>query len=122
MWICFNDAFLSIVAKDCPPDHLLVRARRKGDIERVFPGAKVKESGATDYRYRAVVPRAAVAKVAAERIMSIDYGNFKNSVEDDDLHAAYSRIWGVMYGVQVKDEKQRLFGEVAGNRNLSFPF
>lgn len=100
MWICLNDAFLSIVAKDCPPDSLLVRARRKGDIERVFPGYPVRESLNTDYRYRAVVPRQVVADTIAARLQAIDYDNFKNSVADDDLHRAYARVWSVMYGLQ----------------------
>lgn len=38
MWICLNDAFLSIVAHRDKPGVLLVRARRPGDIERTFPG------------------------------------------------------------------------------------
>jgi hypothetical protein len=37
MGIFLNDAFLSIVDKDGDGTTLLVRARRKGDIERVFP-------------------------------------------------------------------------------------
>ena len=34
MWICLNNAFLSVVSKDCRPDELLVRARRKGELLR----------------------------------------------------------------------------------------
>ena len=41
MWIMLSDCFLSIVSKDCGPAELLVRARRAGDIEKVFPNAKV---------------------------------------------------------------------------------
>jgi len=41
MWIMTNNSYLSIVSKDCGPAELLVRARRAGDIERVFPDAKV---------------------------------------------------------------------------------
>ena len=37
MCLCLSDGFLSIVAKDCADDELLVRARRHGDIERTFP-------------------------------------------------------------------------------------
>lgn len=49
MWLCLNSAFLSIVFKDCAEDELLVRARRKGDIEKVFPDAKVIRSTDSDY-------------------------------------------------------------------------
>ena len=41
MWIMHSDCFLSIVSKGCGPTELLVRARRNGDIEKVFPSAKV---------------------------------------------------------------------------------
>ena len=41
MWLCLNDAFLSIVALPGHPDELLVRARIAGDIERLFPAAQV---------------------------------------------------------------------------------
>ena len=36
MWIMTNNSYLSIVSKDCGPAALLVRARRAGDIEKVF--------------------------------------------------------------------------------------
>lgn len=100
MWVCLSDSFLSIVHKDCKPHQLLVRARRKGDIEAVFPRAKVRESVYTDYRYRAVVTRNAVANALARQAMNVDYDNFKDSVEDDDLYHAYSSVWGVMYRLQ----------------------
>jgi hypothetical protein len=41
MWIMTNNSYLSIVSKDCGPAELLVRARRAGDIEKLFPDAKV---------------------------------------------------------------------------------
>jgi hypothetical protein len=95
MWICLNDAFFSIVHKECGPDELLVRARRPGDIERVFPGADVKKSTSTDYLFRAVVPRADVADALMTMAMTVDYSNFKNSVGDRRLHDAYSGFWGI---------------------------
>ena len=57
MWIMTNNAYLSIVSKDCGPAELLVRARRAGDIEKVFPNAKVTRQTDSDYLYRAVLPR-----------------------------------------------------------------
>ena len=39
MWIFQNDSFLSIVAHRDKPGMLLVRARKAGDIEAVFPEA-----------------------------------------------------------------------------------
>jgi hypothetical protein len=100
MWICLNDAFLSIVAKDCDRDHLLVRARRKGDIERVFPNAKVDRSPRGDYLYRSVILRADIAVALAEQVKNVDYNNFKDSVADDALHDAYLNTWVAMARLQ----------------------
>ena len=57
MWIMTNNSYLSIVSKDCGPAELLVRARRAGDIEKVFPNAKVTRQTGSDYLYRAILPR-----------------------------------------------------------------
>ena len=96
MWICLNDAFLSIVVDRTHPGYLLVRARRQGEIEKVFPDAIVLRNVGSDYRYRALIPRSQVALLLMERLEAIDYGNFKNSVLDVDLHDAYYQIWRTM--------------------------
>ncbi len=100
MWICLNNSFLSIVRKDCRPDELLVRARRNGDIEKAFPGAKVEKTPFADYLYRAVVPETDVQQGLAAAVTRIDYPNFKNSVKGSIIHQAYAKVWGVMYGLQ----------------------
>lgn len=100
MWIMTNNGYLSIVSKDCGPAELLVRARRAGDIEKVFPDAKVIKSAHTDYAFRAVLPRSAVKAAIASQIDNINYGNFKNSVKDTSLHAAYVSVWHAMAGLQ----------------------
>lgn len=101
MWIMMNDAFLSIVKKDCPPECLLVRARRPGDIERVF-GRRVRVTRAedADYLFRAVVPRADVEEAMDREIGRIDYDNFKSSVVNKELHDAYMGVWTNMSRVQ----------------------
>ncbi len=97
MWIFLTDSFLSIVDKgDQAGSTLLVRARRQGDIERVFPEAKVIEGAGTDYRYRARIPRSQVADAIAEAVRTIDYGNFKNQVAENDRHDAYYDVWRTM--------------------------
>lgn len=108
MWICFSDAFLSIVEPSLSDrskfnqygDVLMVRARRRGDIERVFPDAEVTRTQGRDYLWRAFLPREQVAQVIAERVTEIDYFNFKGSVEDHRLHAAYNRFWSIHSGLQ----------------------
>lgn len=102
MWLSLNNAFLSIVSKGCKADELLVRSRRKGDIERVFPAyaAKVKRTPGNDYLYRCAIKRADIATVVSEIIMGICYGNFKDSVKDKRLAKAYGAVWGVMSDLQ----------------------
>jgi hypothetical protein len=95
MWICLNDAFLSIVHKECGPDELLVRARRPGDIERIFPHAQVESRSGTDYQFRAVLPRADVAAALMTEAMTIDYDNFKGATRDRRLHDAYAGFWNL---------------------------
>lgn len=99
MWVFFNNAFLSIVA-DRNSDRLLVRARIAGDIERVFPGVKVTEGGGTDYRFRAWIDWETVAARLYQEAMNIAYGNFKGSVEDDERHDVYLKVWGTLVDYQ----------------------
>ena len=100
MWIFLNDSFLSIIAAD-DADHLVVRARRRGDIRRVF-GNHVREVSmpGRDYAYRATLPRGAVMAEIAKAIADIDYTNFKDSVEDNDRHDAYLDVWEAMFQFQ----------------------
>ena len=62
MWIQFNNVFLSIVENREKTKELLVRARVKGDIEKVFPEADVFEHNNADYKYRAFISKAVVAE------------------------------------------------------------
>ncbi len=103
MWIMLNDAFLSIVAKDCARDELMVRARRPGDIERIFPGTMVTEYTASDYHYRAAVKKDAIKEAMCGEIDRIGYANFKSSTEDKPLHDAYMRVWHAMAALQPKE-------------------
>jgi hypothetical protein len=66
----------------------------------VFPSAKVVRSTGTDYLYRAVIPRDAVKQAVTAMIDHIDYPNFKDSVEDSSLRAAYAGAWHAIAGLQ----------------------
>lgn len=93
MWLVLNDSFMSIVQHKSRRHTLVVRARQAGDIELVFPQARVYETPQNDYRFRAYVARKTVAKAVAREVERIDYHNFKNSVADDERHDAYSAVW-----------------------------
>ena len=100
MWIFLNNAFLSIVDKGGDGTTLLVRARRAGDIERVFPGAAVSKTPRNDYRYRALIAREEVAEAMAASVRSIEYANFKATVKEHHRHEAYLEVWGAMHDFQ----------------------
>jgi hypothetical protein len=111
MWICLNNAFFSIVQSE-QPDRLSVRARRKGDLERHFPGHEVLALPGRDYAFRAFIPREVVAHTLSELVQGIAYGNFKGSVSNPDLHDAYADVWSVMAALDAR-------GGAYGRRRLS---
>lgn len=100
MWILLNDCFVSIVSKDCKPDELMVRARRKGDIEKLFPKATVTRYTKSDYLYRAPVKKEVIKAALVGEVDRVVYNNFKSSVRDNDLHNAYLRVWNAMAALQ----------------------
>lgn len=102
MWIMLSDCFFSIVQKDCARDELMVRARRPGDIEKVFPEfkGKVTEFTGSDYHYRMAIKRDRIEKTLVSEVRRITYRNFKDTVREDDLHHAYMDVWAAMARVQ----------------------
>lgn len=100
MWVCFNDAFISIVEDQRNPALFKVRARNKAHLETLFPGEAIIATKDSDYRHRVIVGRAKVAALLVDRIGKIDYGNFKNSVKDRDLHDLYASFWNLHYNYQ----------------------
>lgn len=110
MWIFTPTAFVSIVAHRTKPGVLLVRARMKGDLERLFPGCKVTETRQADYRFRAEIARGRVAELVREQLTVLDYDNVKNAIPHgapvhELRHRAMNRVWGVMHDAQ--DEQLR---------------
>lgn len=102
MWIMLNNAFLSIVSPRPDSPTLDVRARAKGDIERVFPEAKAYAKAGRDYAFRAHLPRERVAEAIALQVAGIAYPNFKGSTKENDRHDAYLRCWHAMADFQAK--------------------
>ena len=102
MWIQFNNAFLSIVENRDNKLELLVRARVKGDIEKIFPEADVFEDDNADYKYRAFIERSIVAEKLKELSLEINYDNFKSSIQfsDNERQNAYLNVWSVMQKIQ----------------------
>jgi len=102
MWIVLNKSFLSIVKNRNNENQLLVRARVKGDIEKVFEDADVFEDEKADYKYRSYIDREIVSNVISNELLNIDYDNFKNSVSKDELDRAkaYMNVWSSLNKLQ----------------------
>lgn len=109
MWIFLSDSFLSVVAdnKDPNGDRLLVRARREGDIERVFPDSEPSYTGSADYAYRAWVNRSDVAKAMAKQVMGLNYSNFKSSIKNSAYHDACLEAWFAMRDLQERGKSRK---------------
>ena len=99
MWICFNNAFVSAVKCD-DSDLLKIRARRKEHLETLFPDKEIMTTKHTDYKYRVFATKEEFAKIVSDSIMNTKYTNFKNSVNDHDLHDLYADFWHLHYRYQ----------------------
>lgn len=100
MWICFNDGFVSAVQNTNLADGLVVRARRREILDGLFADKEVIVGGSTDYNYRVFVSKTDFVGVVASRISEIYYPNFKNSVEEPELHKLYADFWRFHYEYQ----------------------
>jgi hypothetical protein len=101
MWICLNDCFVSAVEHRGDKTKLVVRARRVAHLKALFgDGVKLEKSKRDkkglppDYVCRTIVTKKAFAKLISDEILNrITYSNFKDSVNDLELHNLYLRFW-----------------------------
>ena len=93
MWVCFNDGFISVVKDKREENELVVRARRREILERLFPDREIIELWNSDYMFRTYCSKEELSKIMAESIDDIDYTNLKNSVTDPELKKLYGEFW-----------------------------
>ena len=113
MWLCLNNAFVSVVrdTEDPTGKTLLVRARKRAHLVRLLGrGVTITETPKRDYRWRASVPRDVMSRIMDWHCQNIDYDNFKNSVGEKDLHDMYSTWWGDHHRLQQQQRKATLHG------------
>ena len=108
MWLFCKSGFFSAVKHNQKKGTVHVRARFKGDLERLFTAhavrAKVVETPNGDYRFRADVPGSVWRRVVAKEAASIDYTNFKGAVHDGtERDDAYFEVWCAMKTSQAND-------------------
>lgn len=100
MWICLNDGFFSVVRDTERPDGLMIRSRKRAHLERAFPALQVLTTPHADYRWRCFMHHEALASFMVDRIRTIDYSNFKDSVGDRQLHDLYADFWRLHWSYQ----------------------
>ena len=110
MWLVTPIGFFSIVQKpgDKQNGTLTVRSRVRSDLaalkQHYLPGlGPIQESHDTDYRFRAVAPRAEVSAAMARMVDGLDYSNFKSEVGKTQGHkraSLYHKVWDVLYHLQ----------------------
>jgi hypothetical protein len=113
MWVFTNKGFVSIVEDRNDSTKLLVRARMKGDLERLFhallPWLKVEETPDADYRFRVSLHKPVVTNAIGVAVDEIDYDNFKNSYRDNEeipqtirslMHYHMHEVWEAMWKAQ----------------------
>jgi len=105
MWLFTKNSFVSIVQHRERPDDVLIRARVKKHLERLFPhkAEEIYADSDADYKYRLLVSKKELAEVLSAYILqSLDYDNFKAAQEPDD--PAWSRflheVWGAGLNLQ----------------------
>ena len=101
MWLMTKHGFYSIVEKR--PGEFHIRSREAADlrnlIERVpLPGGRVVDTPNADYRARIVADRPTVQTVMRFLADSVDYSNFKDTVDrtPDQCHKPYHGVWDVL--------------------------
>ncbi len=90
MWLFVKNGFVSAVEFRGRPNDLIVRARRRGDLSKLFPKREkqIEKTPNADYLYRLVVSKKEFAKVVSDYILrNLTYDNFKGAQEKD------SREW-----------------------------
>lgn len=100
MWVFCKEGFFSAVEHLGDKSKILLRARLKGDLERLFAkngiDAEVEATPEADYAFRATISKSDWTKVMAATAADIDYCNFKDRVHERSCgirNDAYMNIW-----------------------------
>lgn len=87
MWLMTKNSFVSVVQHRERPNDVLVRARKREHLNRLFPkkAKSVLVDDRADYKYRLIVSKKELATTLTDYIMrSLKYDNFKAAQSHDD--------------------------------------
>ena len=95
--------FFSVI-EDEDPAYLLIRARRKGDLENlsnlVTFKATVEDTKEADYRYSIRLKKGSARRLLAATFDRIDYPNFRDAIsktpDQREKIFSYRQIWSTL--------------------------
>lgn len=103
MWLATERGFYSVVINTqskSQGSEILIRARKKSDLENLNTGRKIHISKKKDYAYRIFVSRQIFLRILLDLGSELQYSNFKGHIEgipnQKDKVPFYSQIWHVM--------------------------
>lgn len=107
MWVMTTKGFFSAVSDNLDPDGIVVRARAREDIKalaKIVPSKpKPIANAGTDYPWRIYITRAEWTQAMVELSQAVDYGNFKDAVEDrqgKERADVYHDVWAALLGLE----------------------
>lgn len=105
MWLFTVIGFFSVIEHRDDKELLLIRARVKGDLERLkekfLPnlGPILATPTGADYPYRALAWRSDFSNAMLKMVSHLNYTNFKSAVsknQDWPRHDLYMKVWSIM--------------------------
>jgi hypothetical protein len=114
MWVFTKSGFYSAVKKPgCAPGELEVRARCKGDFQRLIhvtgASCRIIDNAGTDYPFRVRMHRTLWADFVYNQAIDIDYDNFKGQIDVNQWesmsqrnrrHDAYMGVWRALLALE----------------------
>lgn len=123
MWIFTVFGFYSVIEHRDDKKLVLIRARIKGDLERLRDRYFKTEKGevrlgeitctpAADYPYRALAWKDEFAQAMMHMAEDVNYTNFKSAVSKEsswERHDLYMKVWSIMKGAEsiLRDLRKR---------------
>lgn len=121
MWTITTSGFYSTVRHETDPGLVVVRCRRRADMDVFarFSQAVITFTRDRDYPYRVVVRHELWAGFLFREAMSIDYPNFKDEIALDDPGRArlYALVWQTL--MRLEREEPWPNGETGYERRTS---
>lgn len=102
MWVFIPGAFVSIVAHREDRETLIVRARRREDLDKFFgvlgvglgwEVPEIFETSRADYPFRVYAPRDRVVEAMELHTAQIAYDNFKAAPANAKRQGMLHRVW-----------------------------